>query len=215
MSESHVDAGRLIVPTIDDKPLFDAVRSILIDRTGKGLTQAEVDKIKRSLAAIFTATTPSREGMAASREAIDLIHSFESLRLQAYRDPGSRDGLPITIGWGSTSDLQGRPIKLGDVWTREQADAKFAQDLAAFEAGVNRLLDGAPTTQNQFDALVSFAYNVGLAALGGSSLLRFHKAGDYHAAKNAFASWKYSGGKVMPGLVRRRAAEAELYGRGL
>ena len=62
-------------------------------------------------------------GMKASKRAIDLIHSMESFRANAYKDPGSKDGLPITIGWGSTSDLFGQPIKLGTVWTREQAVA--------------------------------------------------------------------------------------------
>lgn len=200
---------------MSDKALFDAVRAI----KGKALTQADVDLINRAL---MRDVATASGGMRISQRGIDLIHGFETLRLTAYKDPGSRNGLPITNGWGSTTDLQGRPIQLGAVWTREYADAVFARDIAAFETGVNLLLDGKPTTQAQFDALVSFAYNVGLdiddddvaEGLGDSTLLRKHLAGDYAGAQAAFASWKYNDGKVMNGLVRRRAAEAALYGSG-
>lgn len=147
--------------------------------------------------------------MKTSQRGIDLIHSFESFREDAYKDPGSANGLPITIGWGSTSDLSGRPIKLGDRWTREQADAKLAQDLAKFEG---RVRQHAPkTTQNQFDALVSFDYNTG--AIHSATLTKKHNSGDYAGAKAEFARWNKNDGKVMNGLVRRRAAEADLYGR--
>ena len=198
------------------KALFDAVRAI----KGAPLTQADVDAINRALGSVVASAAPSGTGRGASRAAIDLIHSFETLKLTSYKDPGSRNGLPITCGWGSTSDLQGRAIPLGAVWTKEYADAKFAQDLAAFELGVNLLLDGAKTTQNQFDALVSFAYNVGLdndadttaEGLGDSTLLKRHKAGDYPGAEEAFMSWFFNDVKKMNGLIRRRAAEAKLYG---
>lgn len=150
-----------------------------------------------------------------SQTAIDLIHSLESFKPNAYKDPGSKNGLPITIGWGSTTDLDGKPIKLGNVWTREYADRVFARDLANFSAKVTQHLGGAPTTQNQFDAMVSFAYNVGHAEGGfkTSTLLKKHKAGDYAGAKAEFARWNKNDGKVMNGLIRRRAAEADLYGR--
>lgn len=198
------------------KALFDAIRAI----KGEGLTQADVDAVNRALGAVVQAASPSGSGRGVSKAALDLIHGFETLKLTAYKDPGSANGLPITNGWGSTSDLQGRAIPLGAVWTKEYADAKFAQDLAAFELGVNLLLAGAPTTQAQFDALVSFAYNVGLdndaddkaEGLGDSTLLRKHKAGDFVGAQAQFAAWNKNDGKVMNGLVRRRAAEAALYG---
>lgn len=201
---------------MSDKALFDVIR----DLVGRGLTQGEVDRINRAIAAKVDSVSPSKSGRGVSKAAIDLIHSFESFKANAYKDPGSVNGLPITIGWGSTTDLQGQPIKLGAVWTREYADAKFAQDLARFEMGVNILLDGAPTTQSQFDALVSFAYNVGLdndgdgkaEGLGDSTLLKKHKAGDYAGAKAQFALWNKNDGKVLAGLTRRRAAEAALYG---
>ena len=153
-------------------------------------------------------------GLLPSAKAIDLIHSFESLKLNSYRDPGSRNGLPITNGWGTTVDENGEPIPLGAVWTREKADRLFARDLARFSQKVAALLGSAPTTQNQFDALVSFAYNVG-AGEGGlktSTLLRKHMAGDYAGAKAEFARWNKNDGKVLNGLTKRRAAEAGLYG---
>lgn len=153
-------------------------------------------------------------GLLPSAKAIDLIHSFESLKLNSYRDPGSRNGLPITNGWGTTVDENGEPIPLGAVWTREKADRLFARDLAKFSQKVAALLGSAPTTQNQFDALVSFAYNVG-AGEGGlktSTLLRKHMAGDFAGAKAEFARWNKNDGKVLNGLTKRRAAEAGLYG---
>lgn len=144
-----------------------------------------------------------------SQAAIDLIHSFESFRSNAYKDPGSKNGLPITIGWGSTSDLDGNPIKLGDVWTREQADAKFKQDIDRFSADV--ISSAGPSTQGQIDAMVSFAYNVGIGAFRSSTLLKKHKAGDYKGAAAEFDKWVFNDGKRMNGLVRRREAERRLY----
>lgn len=142
-----------------------------------------------------------------------LIKSFETCQLQAYLPtPNDRP----TIGWGST----GPDIRLGMTWTQDQADARFDRDLTAFAVGVTHELAGAPTTQAQFDALVSFAYNVGLdddhdgkaEGLGDSTLLRLHKAGDYAGAQAQFARWNKQRGVVLNGLTRRRAAEAALYG---
>lgn len=157
--------------------------------------------------------------MNTSARGIAMIHSFEGFakklpdgRVQAYPDPDT-GGAPWTIGWGSTTDEAGKPIQPGTIWTKERADARFVQHLAQFEAQVNALLGGAPTTQGQFDALVSFAYNIG-AGDGGlktSTLLRKHKAGDYAGAKGQFARWNKAAGKVMSGLTRRRSAESELY----
>lgn len=179
------------------KALFDAIRII----KGSALTQQDVDRVNRALSAPETATV--------SQAAIDLIHSFESFRSNSYPDPGSKDGLPVTIGWGSTSDLNGRPIKLGTVWTRAQADAKFAQDIEKFADGVREV--AGPSTQGQIDAMVSFAYNVGLGAFKSSTLLKKHLAGDHAGAMAEFAKWRFNDGKVMNGLVRRREAEAALY----
>jgi len=180
------------------KALFDAVRAI----KGAPLTQGDVDAIN---AALDPVAAPA--GKRVSPEGIALIHSFESCKLTAYPDPGSVDGKPWTIGWGST----GPGISKGVVWTQAQADERFAADLARFEKAV--ALMAPVTTQSQFDALVSFAYNVGLTALNDSTLLRLHKAGNYVGAKDQFSRWNKNDGKVMNGLTRRRAAEAALYGK--
>lgn len=189
------------------KALFDFARALA---PGGKLTSAMVEAGD----AFADALGLPREGgaMRVSEAGIDLIHSFESFRANAYPDPGT-GGLPVTIGWGSTTDENGHPIKMGDVWSRERADARFEKDLEKFTDGVLDALDGAPVTQGQLDALVSFAYNVGLGNLRSSTLLKLHKAGDYAGAQQQFARWNRAGGKVMAGLTRRRAAEAALYGQ--
>lgn len=156
--------------------------------------------------------------MTPSSKCIALMHQFEGYaerlpdgRCRAYPDPGSKDGRPVTIGWGTTRDEQGRPIALGTIWTRERADARFAADLAVFAQGVAGILRAAPTTQNQFDALVALAYNIGTESLRTSTLMRMHRDGDYAGAAAQFGRWVRNDGKVMRGLVRRRAAERALY----
>lgn len=146
-------------------------------------------------------------GRRISQKGIDLIHSFEQCKLEAYPDPGSRDGTPWTIGWGST----GPDIKRGTIWTQVQADERFAQDIASFAAKVDALIGDAPTTQNQFDAMCSLAYNIGTSGFAKSTVLRKHKAGDYPGAARAFLLWNKNDGKVMRGLTRRRLAESDLY----
>lgn len=152
-------------------------------------------------------------------------------RCRAYPDPASpmgrgvyskngpdvSKGKPWTIGFGAT----GPGITRGTVWTLEQAERAFDAHLALFDAGVNRLLrrTNRPTTQAQFDALVSFAYNCGLdedrdgiaEGLGDSTLLAKHLAGDYAGAAAEFAKWNKANKRVLAGLTRRRAAEAALY----
>lgn len=142
--------------------------------------------------------------MQPSQKIIDFIKGFEKCRLVAYMPtPNDRP----TLGWGST----GPDIKLGMTWTQAQADDRFAADLAKFSAAVVALIDTSRTTQSQFDALVSFAYNCGLEALKTSTLLRMHKAGEYENARLQFARWSKQAGKTLAGLVRRRADEARIY----
>ncbi|WP_046060013.1 lysozyme [Paracidovorax citrulli] len=139
--------------------------------------------------------------MKTSAAGIALIEEFEGFRAQAYRDPV---GI-WTIGYGFT-----RGVEAGDRITRAQADDRLRAELATYEAGVWRAT-GGNVTQAQFDALVSFAWNVGIAGMTGSSVVKAHNRGDYQAAARAFALWNKAGGKVWPGLTRRRAAEAALY----
>lgn len=128
-------------------------------------------------------------------------------KVQSYPDPAT-GGAPWTIGWGST----GPDIKKGTIWTHTQAQKRFDDHVAQFSAEVAAILGKAPTTQGQFDALVSFAYNIGSDDLRTSTLMRMHKAGDYAGAAKQFARWNKAAGKVMNGLTKRRAEEAALYG---
>jgi lysozyme len=152
--------------------------------------------------------------MTPSAACVALVQEFEGCAKRrsdgsfaAYPDPAS-GGEPWTIGWGTT----GADVKPGVVWTQAQCDDRLAADLDAFAARVAQVIGTAPTTQHQFDAMVSFAYNLGVANLAGSTLLRLHKAGDHAGAQAQFARWNKAAGKVMAGLTRRRAAEAALYG---
>lgn len=144
--------------------------------------------------------------MKTSQAGIDLIHSFETLRLKAYPDPGSKDGKPWTNGWGST----GPDIKEGTAWTKEYADARFASKLTEVEAAVSKAV-AVQLTQNQFDALVSFTYNLGIGNLKSSTLLKMLNEGFYANAGLQLLRWDKNDGKVMAGLTRRRKAELKLF----
>ncbi len=132
-----------------------------------------------------------------------LIKQFEGCKLKSYLCPAG----VWTVGFGTT----GPDIKPGMVITLDQAEALLTRDLAKFEREVSRLCP--VSTDNQFAALVSFAYNVGSGALEKSTLRRLHNAGDYAGAQGQFQRWNKAGGRVLPGLTRRRANEAALYGR--
>ena len=134
------------------------------------------------------------------------IKQFEGLRLQAYPDPGSKDGNPWTIGYGSTSN-----VKKGMVIDHAEAEARLVRDLTHAETTVERLVS-VPLTDNQFGALVSFVFNVGAGAFEKSTLLRHLNNGDYAAVPAQLSRWNKNDGAVMPGLTRRRAAEAVLWG---
>ena len=142
--------------------------------------------------------------MNIGTKGLALIKRFEGLRLKAYLCPAN----VWTIGYGST----GPHVKPGVEITEVQAEQLLRDDLARFEKAVS---DAAPNaTQDQFDAMVSLAFNIGIAGFQKSSVLRLHKAGRHQAAADSFALWNKGGGRVLPGLVRRRADEAHLYGGG-
>ncbi|QNJ26007.1 hypothetical protein SynSYN20_01680 [Synechococcus sp. SYN20] len=138
-------------------------------------------------------------------EAISLIKSFEGLSLEAYPDPGSKDGLPFTIGYGHA----GPDVYLGDAITEEEAEELLRQDLLRFEAGVEELIPGL--CKHEFEALVSWAFNVGLGAVAESTLRRRILAGEPHHAVIAqeLPRWNRGADGVMAGLVRRRIAEVD------
>ena len=146
--------------------------------------------------------------MQISDEGLRLIKSFEGYldkqpdgSCLAYTCPAG----VATIGWGCTEG-----VKLGMRWTEAEAEAGLRREIAKFEAGVLRLAT-VELNQNEFDALVSFSYNVGLGALEKSSVLKRLNSGDRTGAAAAFALWNKGGGKVLPGLVSRRSREAALF----
>jgi lysozyme len=132
----------------------------------------------------------------------DLIKKFEGLRLEAYYCPAG----VLTIGYGHT----GRDVKLYQKITKERAEALLDSDLAKFEYGVSEAVT-APLTDNQFAALVSFAYNVGLAAFRKSTMLKLINAKKLDAAGGEFGKWVKAGGVPVMGLVKRRKAELALW----
>ena len=138
--------------------------------------------------------------MTTSPTGIALIKRFEGLRLKAYLCPAS---VP-TIGYGHTKGVQINDPAI----TEEEADRLLAEDLKLYEKAVTEMVK-VPINQNQFDALVSFAFNLGTGALRGSTLMKKLNAGQPCAAE--FDRWVFAAGKALPGLVRRRAAEKRLF----
>ena len=139
--------------------------------------------------------------MKTSQEGIDLIKRFEGLRLTAYKCPA---GI-WTVGYGQT----GPNIKQGTTITLEQAEQLLVTSLIQYENAVDKYAGKAH--QNQFDAMVSLCYNIGVGNFSKSSVARLHKAGQYTGAAAAFLLWNKAGGKILAGLVNRRKAERNLY----
>jgi len=137
---------------------------------------------------------------------MDLIQEFEGCKLTAYLCPAG----VWTIGWGATGD----GISKGVTWTQKQADDRHKKDVAKFKDGVKKLVI-VPVTTHQVDALTSFAYNLGLGALKGSTLLKLLNSGDYYGAAGQFVRWNKAGGVEMNGLTRRRIAERNLFMSGV
>lgn len=146
--------------------------------------------------------------MKISNNGIELIKKYEGLKLTPYLCPAS---IP-TIGIGSTRYEDGRAVKLTDPKiTVERAEILLKNTLKTYENGVSQLVT-SEINQNMFDALVSFAYNVGVAALKVSTLLKKVNANPNDPTiEMEFKKWVRGGGKVLPGLVRRRADEVKLY----
>ena len=139
--------------------------------------------------------------MKTSPKGIALIKEFEGLRLKAYKCPGG----VWTIGYGHTAG-----VKPGMLISKAQAEEYLKADLIAFERYLNGL--GLALNQNQFDALVSFIYNVGTGNFSNSTLLRKVRANPQeNSIMDEFLRWVYSKGRVLPGLQRRRLAAMKLY----
>jgi lysozyme len=139
--------------------------------------------------------------MKTSLKGIALIKEYEGLRLGAYLCSAG----VLTIGYGHTGG-----VKEGDLITEQKAEQLLQDDLKKFENGVLRLVR-VPLTQNQFDALVSFAFNLGVGNLGKSTLLKMLNDRDYKGAAGQFVRWNKAAGKELAGLTRRRLAESALF----
>lgn len=135
----------------------------------------------------------------------NLIKEYEQLKLEAYHGSADPDDV-WTIGYGHTLGvLEGSTLSASD------ADVLFDQDVADYAEAVRNSVNLSVTTQAQFDAMVSLAFNIGVANFESSSVLRFHNAGEPFAACGAFLMWNISAGERRRGLIRRRCAEAGLY----
>ena len=191
------------------KMIFDKLRELC----GGRLTQKQVDAADQ-LIATASDTVADMLGVTVdlvkqiSAEGISLICSFEGLELKAYLDSANI----WTIGYG-TIIRNGVKVKKGDTCTIEQAKAYMASDLKSFEAAVNKVK--VPLNQNQFDALVSLTYNIGVNAFANSTLLKKLNTGDYKGAAAQFDVWNKVKGKVVQGLVNRRAKERKLFEKAI
>ena len=143
--------------------------------------------------------------MQYSKNGLHLTESFEGVRLSAYPDPGT-GGDPWTIGYGHT----GPEVHSGMTITQEQAELYLAEDVKRAETDVNAKLT-VEVTQDEFDALVDFAFNCGCGNLNNSTLLKKLNAGDFEGAAQEFLKWDMAAGHHMAGLLKRRQAEELLF----
>lgn len=189
------------------KAIFDYLRKI----SGGKLTQKQVDAADKLIS--FSANAVSDMlgmdldgGMKTSKNGTNLISTFEGFYSNAYLCPAG----VWTIGIGTTIYPNGTKVKQGDKCTMTQAVEYLSHDLQSFERTVNQAVT-VSLSQNQFDALVSLAYNIGSNAFEDSTLVKYLNAGKYKSAAEEFLVWNKGGGKVLKGLVNRRAVERELF----
>lgn len=142
-----------------------------------------------------------------SNKGLRKIKSFEGLRLKPYKDIAGKD----TIGWGHLIKLPTEAYLLRkEGITPDKAEKLLKEDIKTAESAVNTLVK-APLTGNQYDALVSFVYNVGEGAFATSTMLKYLNAEEYQKAANEFPRWRYAGGEESAGLLKRRAVEQQTF----
>lgn len=144
--------------------------------------------------------------MKVTQAGLDLIKQYEGWRERAYRDPV---GI-WTIGYGHTTMAGPPKVVPGLKITKQEGEEILARDVEKFAEGVRKLIK-TKVSDEQFSALVSFAYNVGLGAFEGSSVLRYVNQGNFIGVPGRLALWTKAGGKTLPGLVKRRAAEGNMF----
>lgn len=132
-----------------------------------------------------------------------LVRHFEGLRLDSYRCPAG----VATVGYGHTGPDVRIPMEI----TAGEAERLLDSDLARFESVLTAMLNGVETSEDEFSAMCSLMFNIGPGRFATSTLLKRHKLGNKMGAANAFLSWIFGGGRKLPGLMRRREAERELY----
>jgi lysozyme len=199
--------SRIVQPPLFDEPAANhptkppgVVDAIRLQVTAQG---ARAEPEPPPADAVSEPVKPEKaKGWVVSPRGLALIKEFEGCKLKAYRCPAG----VWTIGYGWTHG-----VKPGMVWTRQKAEEMLVEGVKPYARAVAESIGKAPTTQGAFDALTSFAYNAGTGALRKSSMLRLHRQGKYQAAADAFLNWTRGGGKVLPGLVRRRKHERALY----
>lgn len=201
--------GCLEAMTDPRKPIFNEIRKAnggSLSRDDVAIIDAALDHVGIPKGMQMASNSLGSKGEALIKKWEGYAKDLGNGQVQSYPDPAT-GGAPWTIGWGTT----GPDVTKGTIWSQEKALNRFREHVATFAAGVSKALDGAPATANQFDAMVSLAYNVGLGNFTGSTLLKKHKAKDYAGAAAEFSRWNKAGGKVMAGLTNRRAEEAKLY----
>jgi len=166
--------------------------------------------------------------MKLSKAGADLMHRFEGCRNKPYLCPAhiwtigyghvlyqEQIRLPMVRVEGKETPMirKEMPLRQEDnrVWSKEEIEKLFAIDVASFERGVLRLVPGVAGRQGSFDALVSISFNFGLGNLQRSTIRMKANRGDWEGAADAFRAWTKGGGKVLPGLVKRREAEIALF----
>lgn len=143
--------------------------------------------------------------MKTSSVGINLIKEVEGLELKGYPDPGT-GGKPYTIGYGHT----GSDVYLGKIITEKEAEDLLVKDLKKFEDNLNKVVK-VSLSQNEYDALICFMYNIGAGAFNSSTLLKKLNNNDREGASNEFKRWNKANGKILNGLVKRREKERLLF----
>ncbi len=208
-----------------DSKFFDWVREnqepkqlsqMQVDGAKKVLSVAKADELQSFVAALtgwsinghYIDDKADTLDRAMSQKGIEHLKLSEGLRLKAYQDTGK----VWTIGYGHTSAAGGMKVYAGLTITHAQAEQLLKDDLARMTYPVIKRLVKVDLTQGQFDALCSFIYNLGEGQVSKSTLLRLLNAKDYDGASAQFGRWVYDNGVKLNGLIRRRAAERELFG---
>lgn len=203
LTQDGVNAMKIAIAAstpANDKPIFDVIRRY--DDDNDGISQLEFEIVKRGITAYYAQQPmPSIRSRQIGTKGLVLLKFYEGLKLESYLCPAK----VWTIGYGST----GPNVKAGMKITENEALELLDHDLDRFEEAVDKMAPHA--SQNQFDAMVCLAFNIGIAAFRRSTVLKQHTAANYQLAANAFKMWNKGGGVVLSGLVKRRESERLLY----